>query len=160
MKSLYKHVDHNLDQDVREKQFLIDNRMPFKKKQTQAQINLVKCEQKVAKKFKQESLMFQTQDVTKTFYKSSVDKNGKDLRQNREKLKGAFKLSINHDLPMPKKIERYCAEPVVFYLHKNRNFIRKLQLSKEEADRQKYLQKYKMSNPSTPSMNLFNQKMN
>lgn len=61
---------------------------------------------------------------------------------------------------MPKKIERYCAEPVVFYLHKNRNFIRKLKLSKEEADRQKYLQKYKMSNPSTPSMNLFNQKMN
>jgi hypothetical protein len=73
--------------------------------------------------------------VTETFYKSSVDKNGKDLKQNKEKLKGAFKLSINHDLPMHKKIERYGAEPVVFYLHKNRNFIRKLELSKEAADK-------------------------
>jgi hypothetical protein len=36
---------------------------------------------------------------------------------------------------MHKKIERYGAEPVVFYLHKNRNFIRKLELSKEAADK-------------------------
>ena len=28
---------------------------------------------------------------------------------------------------MPKKIEKYAQEPVVFYLHKNRNFLRKLE---------------------------------
>jgi len=45
---------------------------------------------------------------------------------NREKLKGNFKLLINADLPMGKKIEKYASDPVVFYLHKNRNFIKKL----------------------------------
>ena len=44
----------------------------------------------------------------------------------KEKFKGNFGLLINVDLPMGKKIEKYAADPVVFYLHKNRNFIKKL----------------------------------
>lgn len=46
---------------------------------------------------------------------------------NKAKFKGDFKLLINHDLPMHKKIERFGNEPVVFYLHKKRNFIKKIE---------------------------------
>jgi hypothetical protein len=49
---------------------------------------------------------------------------------NKEKFKGDFKLLINHKLPMHKKIERFGNEPVVFYLHKKRNFINKIEKSK------------------------------
>lgn len=47
-------------------------------------------------------------------------KYGQDIEKhdNKQKLKGAFKLLINHELPMHKKIERYGTEPVAFYLHK------------------------------------------
>jgi hypothetical protein len=34
---------------------------------------------------------------------------------------------INKTLPMQKQIEKFANEPVAFYLHKNRNFIEKLQ---------------------------------
>lgn len=52
-------------------------------------------------------------------------KSGQDVEKhnNKEKLKGKFRLLINHELPMHKKIERYGTEPVAFYLHKQRNFI-------------------------------------
>ena len=74
--------------------------------------------------------------MTEVFNSSGVESIDKGAlsSSNKEKFKGAFKLKINHDLPMHKKIERYGGEPVVFYLHKNRNFIRKLKLSKEALD--------------------------
>lgn len=46
---------------------------------------------------------------------------------NNEKLKGRFTLIINKDLPMKKQIEKFANEPVAYYLHKNRNFIEKLE---------------------------------
>ena len=46
---------------------------------------------------------------------------------NNEKIKGRFSLIINKTLPMQKQIEKFANEPVAFYLHKNRNFIEKLQ---------------------------------
>ena len=42
------------------------------------------------------------------------------------KLNGNFKLMLNHNLPMPKKIEQYAIDPVSFHLHKQRNFVHKL----------------------------------
>ena len=63
--------------------------------------------------------------------------------ENREKLKGAFRLLLNHQLPMPKKIEKFGADPVVFYLHKARNFIRKLEVSKIESEQRKEEQRLK-----------------
>ena len=57
--------------------------------------------------------------------------------ENREKLKGQFRLLLNHQLPMHKKIEKFGGDPVVFYLHKARNFIRKIEVSKVESDRLK-----------------------
>ena len=35
-------------------------------------------------------------------------------------------MKVNHNLSMPKKIEKYAEEPIVFYLHKKRNFIKKI----------------------------------
>ena len=58
-----------------------------------------------------------------------------DPHTNREKLKGKFKLLINHQLPMPKKIEKYANEPVVFYLHKCNNFIKKIHQHSETHKR-------------------------
>lgn len=46
---------------------------------------------------------------------------------NNEKIKGRFTVIINKNLPMQKQIEKFANEPVAFYLHKNRNFIEKLQ---------------------------------
>ena len=37
---------------------------------------------------------------------------------------------------MNKKIEKYAADPVVFYLHKNRNFIKKIQDAKYQYKEQ------------------------
>ena len=44
----------------------------------------------------------------------------------REKLKGKFKLMINKKLDRSTKIQKYANEPISFYLHKNRNFLRKI----------------------------------
>lgn len=50
-----------------------------------------------------------------------------ESQANREKLKGGFKLKISKHMKMPQKIEKYAQEPVVFHLHKKRNFIRKIE---------------------------------
>lgn len=50
----------------------------------------------------------------------------------REKLKGKFKLMINKQLDRHTKIEKYANEPISFYLHKNRNFLRKLDNQERE----------------------------
>ena len=44
----------------------------------------------------------------------------------KEKLKGKFDLLISEHLPWDKKILQYGRDPIVFHLHKNRNFIKKL----------------------------------
>ena len=55
-----------------------------------------------------------------------ASRKAQETHLNKEKLKGNFKLLINVDLPMNKKIEKYASDPVAFYLHKDRNFIKKL----------------------------------
>ena len=44
----------------------------------------------------------------------------------RHKLKGKFKLMINKDLKREIKIRKYADEPISFYLHMNRNFLKKI----------------------------------
>jgi len=46
---------------------------------------------------------------------------------NKEKLMGQFSLKFNQALPIAKKIEKYAQDSVVFHLHKNRNFIKKIE---------------------------------
>jgi hypothetical protein len=81
-----------------------------------------------------EARVLEMHEKSKNFYimqpvADATVMSGKDMSKNdnKAKLNGAFKLLINHKLPMHKKIERYGTEPVVFYLHKQRNFIRKLE---------------------------------
>lgn len=62
-----------------------------------------------------------------------------EAKANYEKLKGRFKLKINHNLPMNKKIETYANEKIAFHLHKNRNFLHKIKTSMLERDRDRHL---------------------
>lgn len=55
----------------------------------------------------------------------------------KEKLKGDFKLRLNGQLDMHIKIGRYAQEPVAFHLHKQRNFIKKLELQIQEEKKNK-----------------------
>jgi len=52
-------------------------------------------------------------------------------------------LRLNHNLPMNKKIETYANEKVAFYLHKNRNFIHKIENSLKEIDKEKKVKEEK-----------------
>ena len=57
---------------------------------------------------------------------------GQKDKINYEKMKGRFKVIINKNLAMKKRIQSFSNDPVIYYLHKNRNFIRKLQPPREE----------------------------
>ena len=57
---------------------------------------------------------------------------GQKDKINHEKMKGRFKVTINKNLQMKKKIQSFSNDPVVYYLHKNRNFMRKLVPTREE----------------------------
>jgi hypothetical protein len=46
--------------------------------------------------------------------------------ETKEKMAGKFDLMINEKLPMSIKIQKYGLDPVAFYLHKNRNFLKKI----------------------------------
>ena len=48
-------------------------------------------------------------------------------------MKGRFKVNINKNLDMPTRIQSFSNDPVAYYLHKNRNFIRKLQPTRNEV---------------------------
>lgn len=50
-----------------------------------------------------------------------------DRKRMLEKLKGRFDLRLNPHLPMGTKINMFSNEDVIFHLHKNRNFIEKIQ---------------------------------
>lgn len=57
---------------------------------------------------------------------------GQQDKINYEKMRGRFKVIINKNLEMKKRIQSFSNDPVVYYLHKNRNFIRKLSIPKEQ----------------------------
>lgn len=88
----------------------------------------------------QEKILEEIEDrVIKEFTASSMIKNADSVAEvhnvsskynetdaNKEKLLGKFDLKLSKTLTMPQKMVKYAHEPVVFYLHKNRNFIHKL----------------------------------
>lgn len=47
-------------------------------------------------------------------------------------MRGRFKVIINKNLAMKKRIQSFSNDPVIYYLHKNRNFISKLLPPREE----------------------------
>ena len=57
-----------------------------------------------------------------------------EASSNKEKLKGGFSLRISKNLSIDKKIEKYAQDSMVFHLHKNRNFLRKIELQEKEEN--------------------------
>ena len=57
---------------------------------------------------------------------------GQKDKINYEKMRGRFKVVISKKIEMKKRIMSFSNDPVVYYLHKNRNFIRKLQPTRDE----------------------------
>ena len=51
---------------------------------------------------------------------------------NTQKFTGKFRVILNHNLPMAKKIEQFAIDPVSFHLHKKRNFVNKLKWEESE----------------------------
>ena len=68
---------------------------------------------------------------------------GQREKSNTEKMKGRFKITINKDLAMKKQIQKFGNEPIVFYLHKHRNFLNKLDRKQEKLGPYEEAQKLK-----------------
>lgn len=49
------------------------------------------------------------------------------VKQVNEKFKGRFNLKMNSQLPMSVKIRKLSGDPLAFHMHKNRQFVHKLQ---------------------------------
>ena len=105
---------------------MISRGLPPIIEKTKSQESIEGCEARVLEMHEKSKKFYIMQPVADPNIKSVGGHNGA-MHDNKEKLKGAFKLLINHELPMHKKIERYGTEPVAFYLHKQRNFIKKLE---------------------------------
>jgi len=50
-----------------------------------------------------------------------------EMQTKKEKIKGRFDIKLNHRLPMQVKIEQLGTDSIAFYMHKNRQFIKKLE---------------------------------
>jgi len=85
-------------------------------------------EEKVNKQFNLE-MTSRVQDVVEIQKKELV---GQKDKINYEKMRGRFKVTINKNLDMKTRIQSFSNDPVAFHLHKNRNFIRKLEAPREE----------------------------
>lgn len=94
------------------------------KEKTYAEENLEKVEANVIKEFAKNKVFFNQQVVTALDNRVAENYPAK---ANQEKMRGRFRLRISSKLPEVKKIEKYSQDSMVFYLHKNRNFLRKIE---------------------------------
>jgi len=106
------------------------------KEKTLAEENLEKVEKIVKDQYAMNLDLMKHVNVTEITNKAFVTE---DSKINQEKLKGRFDLRINHALNMNKKIEIYANDDVAFFLHKNRNFIKKLVHAKQQIEHEKRL---------------------
>jgi len=105
------------------------------REKTLGQELIEQLEQRITDEFQRSRAVDKHSVVTELDDRSLISE---EARRNQEKMKGKFKLMINHRLPMPLKIEKYANDPVAFYLHKKRNFINKLDVArKQQEDKQK-----------------------
>ena len=81
-------------------------------------------EDRVNKDFKEGNETQKQQDVTDINNKALL---GDHAKMQNEKMKGRFSLTINKGLEMKKRIQKFGNEPICYYLHKNRNFLQKLE---------------------------------
>lgn len=104
------------------KQQRIDNMKGRQKQKTLMMEKMEIIEEKVNKKFQLDART-KVKDVVDLHKPEMAGQ--KDKIQN-EKMRGRFKVSINKNLHMKKQIQSFSNDPVIYYLHKNRNFLRKL----------------------------------
>ena len=90
---------------------------------TAAEENMIKVEERVTNEYHNNQVFVNQQNVADVHNKAATFSTS---AANKEKLNGHFNLKMSKNLTMPKKIEQYAQEPVVFFLHKNRNFIKKI----------------------------------
>ena len=81
-------------------------------------------EDRVNKDFQGANETQKQQDVTDINNKALL---GDHAKMQNEKMKGRFSLTINKGLEMKKRIQKFGNEPICYYLHKNRNFLQKLE---------------------------------
>ena len=81
-------------------------------------------ETRVNKDFAGATDMQKQQDVTDINNKALI---GDHAKMQNEKMKGRFEVTINKNLEMKKRIQKFGNEPICYYLHKNRNFLQKLE---------------------------------
>ena len=81
-------------------------------------------ENRVNKEFAGAADMQKQQDVTDINNKALI---GDHAKMQNEKMKGRFEVTINKNLEMKKRIQKFGNEPICYYLHKNRNFLQKLE---------------------------------
>ena len=110
------------------KQQRIDNMKGRQRQKTLMMEKMDLIEEKVQKRFELDA---------STKIVDVVDLQKKELagqrdKINYEKMRGRFKVIINKNLAMKKRIQSFSNDPVIYYLHKNRNFIRKLQPPRDE----------------------------
>lgn len=105
------------------------------REKTYAEENLEQLETRVAEGFLRNRLVdTQHQQVTDLRNKAALYS---EALANKEKLAGDFSLRLNTNLKMHQKIEKYAQDSVIFFLHKNRNFVEKIQRQEKEAALQK-----------------------
>ncbi len=111
------------------KQQRIENMKGRQRTKTLMMEKMEQIEDKVQKRYELDisSKILDVVDLQKKEFAGQKDKI------NYEKMRGRFKVTINKNLEMKKRIQSFSNDPVIYYLHKNRNFIRKLQPVKEEA---------------------------
>lgn len=95
---------------------------------TLMQEKLENIEKNVNKKFAL-NVTTKLQDVVELQKKELV---GQTHKINYEKMRGRFEVNINENLAMKTKIQAFSNDPVAYYLHKNRNFIRKLEKKRKK----------------------------
>ena len=91
---------------------------------TIAEENLENVENRVNEEFAKNKVFFNQQVVTTL---DNIAAGNDPVQSNKEKMRGKFSLKIGQELPVAKKIEKYGQDSMVFHLHKNRNFLRKIE---------------------------------
>ena len=107
----------------------INNMKGKQRSKTLAMERIEQIESKINKKYEGKNKLMKQMNVIEINDQAVA---GQKEKSNTEKMKGRFKVSINKDLAMKKQIQKFGNEPIVFYLHKHRNFLQKLENRKQK----------------------------
>ena len=119
---IYKSTEKKIETKI--KQTRLNAMNGRKKVKTLVMERMEDIEDRVNKSFAGQADMQKQQDVTDINNKALI---GDQAKMQNEKMKGRFEVTINKNLEMKKRIQKFGNEPICYYLHKNRNFLQKLE---------------------------------